>query len=193
MSVVSATLVTGLRGAGKTTAILHLVAQKPIGERWAVLVTEQGEASVESIAHEDVVVREIAGGCICCTANVNLRVALTRLLREVRPHRVLIELGGVDHVGAVVSTLRNPWLRGAMEVTAVVCVVDPSQFVALGPRAQDVYRVQLAHADVVVLNNRDDTTQQDLDTLRASIAAPRKIVETTRGNVPFALISATAA
>jgi G3E family GTPase len=31
-------LITGFLGSGKTTSILHLLAQKPADEKWAVLV-----------------------------------------------------------------------------------------------------------------------------------------------------------
>jgi G3E family GTPase len=36
-------IITGFLGVGKTTAILHLLANKPANERWAVLVNEFGE------------------------------------------------------------------------------------------------------------------------------------------------------
>lgn len=38
---------TGFLGAGKTTAILHLLANKPHGEKWAILVNEFGEVGID--------------------------------------------------------------------------------------------------------------------------------------------------
>ena len=40
-------IITGFLGAGKTSAILHLLRQKPADERWAVLVNEFGEIGVD--------------------------------------------------------------------------------------------------------------------------------------------------
>ena len=40
-------LISGFLGAGKTTAILHLLRQKPADERWAVLVNEFGEIGID--------------------------------------------------------------------------------------------------------------------------------------------------
>jgi len=79
---ISTTLITGFLGVGKTTAIRHLLANKPAGQRWAVLVNEFGEIGIDGAVLSDesgVTVREIAGGCICCSQGPTLRVALTRL------------------------------------------------------------------------------------------------------------------
>ncbi len=35
-------IITGFLGSGKTSAILHLLTQKPANERWAILVNEFG-------------------------------------------------------------------------------------------------------------------------------------------------------
>ena len=61
-------LITGFLGVGKTTAIRHLISQKPPDERWAVLVNEFGEvgidgAIIEAAGTDGVSVSEIAGGC----------------------------------------------------------------------------------------------------------------------------------
>ena len=42
-------LITGFLGSGKTTSILHLLAQKPADEKWAVLVNEFGEVGIDGI------------------------------------------------------------------------------------------------------------------------------------------------
>ncbi len=40
-------LLTGFLGSGKTTTLLHLLAHKPAGENWAVLVNEFGEIGID--------------------------------------------------------------------------------------------------------------------------------------------------
>ena len=42
-------LITGFLGAGKTTAILSLLSQRPSHERWAVLVNEYGMVSLDHV------------------------------------------------------------------------------------------------------------------------------------------------
>ena len=64
-------LITGFLGVGKTTAVLDLLKRKPASEKWAVLVNEYGQVSIdeafiegEAVA-EGVAVRSVAGGCFC--------------------------------------------------------------------------------------------------------------------------------
>src|ERR1700761_164144 len=93
-------LITGFLGVGKTTAIRHLIDQKPVGERWAVLVNEFGEvgidgAIIESAGGTDVAVSEIAGGCFCCSSEAPIEFSLMELIRQTSPNRVLIEPTGL--------------------------------------------------------------------------------------------------
>ena len=95
-------LVTGFLGAGKTTAIRHLLEHGRNGERWAVLVNEYGAVSVddaliEGSAPEGVTVKEVGGGCVCCASAPFLPVAIHFLLLEARPERLIIETTGLGH------------------------------------------------------------------------------------------------
>src|SRR5687768_4244623 len=128
-------LVTGFIGAGKTTVIQRLLAQRPAHERWAVLTNEFGAARLD--AGPDIAVREVPGGCVCCTAQVSMRVALTRLLREVRPDRLLIEPTSAGHPANVMRLLREPQLARALDLRATLCVVDPDQFARSEISARD--------------------------------------------------------
>ena len=90
-------IITGFLGVGKTTAITHLLKNKPEGERWAVLVNEFGEIGIDGslIAGNDseqsgVFIREVPGGCMCCTAGLPMQMALTMLLAKAKPDRLLI-------------------------------------------------------------------------------------------------------
>ncbi|MFO0103106.1 MAG: GTP-binding protein, partial [Betaproteobacteria bacterium] len=84
---VPVTVLTGFLGAGKTTLIRHLLSGRPANERWAVIVNEFGIVGIDGTAlaaarsgSTTVELREVAGGCICCAANVPLRVAITDVL-----------------------------------------------------------------------------------------------------------------
>ena len=71
---IPATVITGFLGAGKTSAIRHLLANAN-GKRLALVINEFGDLGVdgeilkgcgiEGCAEDDVL--ELANGCICCT------------------------------------------------------------------------------------------------------------------------------
>ncbi len=94
-------IITGFLGVGKTSAILNLMANKPENERWAVLVNEFGEIGVDGSLvqgqqseEQQVFIREVPGGCMCCAAGLPMQIALNQLLNEAKPDRLLIEPTG---------------------------------------------------------------------------------------------------
>jgi G3E family GTPase len=152
--------ITGLLGVGKTSAILNLLKRKPGSERWAVLVNEFGDIPIDQAAFEDteiegVHVREVAGGCLCCIAGVALQVALTILLRESRPDRLLIEMSGMGHPGGVLFSLREGSLSSALDLRATLCLVDPRDVDEPEIRNAQIFQDQVHLADVLVANKTD--------------------------------------
>lgn len=179
---VPTTVVTGFLGSGKTTAIRHLLSVKPPHEHWAVVVNEFGEigidAAVIAAAGGDVAVRDVAGGCICCTSAPLLRVAINRVLRERRPDRLLIEPTGLGHPARIVDSLRDAWMSKALDLKGVVCLVDPRQFAQQRYRDHDVYADQVMLADVLVANKCDLATVGQLEAFErdAGRMYPPKVV-----------------
>jgi G3E family GTPase len=148
---IPALLVIGATGAGKTTYLSRLLAARPPGGHWAVLINDFGAAKLESKA--GVLVREVAG-CICCSAQVSLRTAVVALLRE-RPARLLIEASAAAHPDAIVAVLREPGIASAVVLENTVCVVDPVQAIDVRYTALELYREQVKATDVVVLTKFD--------------------------------------
>ena len=184
---VPVSIVTGALGVGKTTALLDALARRPAGSRWAVLVNEFGEVGVDGpvLSAAGVAVREVAGGCVCCTAGLELGVAITRLLRDVRPDRLLIEPSGAARPSAVIDALRRPGLAEHIRRNATITLVDPARFA--GGRSNDTWDDQVAAADVLVANRADATSPGALDAFRrvaASLWPPKlAIAETSFGRL----------
>ena len=180
-------LITGFLGVGKTTALLNLLAQRPPGARWAVLVNEFGQVGIDgaTLMQAGVAVREVPGGCICCSAQLPLRVTLTRLLREVKPERLLIEPTGLGHPSGVIDVLRSEGLANAVELRNVICLVDPRQLNDPQYRNLETYQDQLALADVLAANKCDLATPEQLqafDTYAATCYPPKRwVAQVTHG------------
>jgi G3E family GTPase len=161
-------LITGFLGVGKTTAILDLLARRPAHAPWAVLVNEFGQVGIDgaTLTQDGVAVREVPGGCICCSAQLPLRVTLTRLLREVRPQRLLIEPTGIGHPAGVIDVLRSEGLANAVELRNVICLVDPRQLSDARYASLDTYRDQLSLADLLVANKSDLASAEQMQAFR---------------------------
>lgn len=150
-------LFTGFLGVGKTTALRHLIAHRPAHEHWALIVNEFGEVGIDGavLSGGDVPVAEIAGGCLCCVAGPQMTATVATLLRRARPDRLLIEASGLAHAAGVIDELRQPPLSEALEVGAVLTLVDPRQFTDPNYMRQPMYRDQITLADVLVANKTD--------------------------------------
>ncbi|GBF90583.1 hypothetical protein Rsub_03155 [Raphidocelis subcapitata] len=154
-------IVTGALGAGKTTALRHLIDGKPPGEVWAVLVNDFGACGVDGAAlgggggGGGVTIRQIAGGCMCCVTSGLLTPAIAQLVRQVKPDRLLIEPSGLGHPGGLIDVLRGPHLGSALELRAVICLVDLSRFDPEALQGMGVAADQIAIADVLVGSKAD--------------------------------------
>ena len=178
-------LITGFLGVGKTTATLDLLARRPAHAPWAVLVNEFGQVGIDgaTLMQDGVAVREVPGGCICCSAQLPLRVTLTRLLREVRPQRLLIEPTGIGHPAGVIDVLRSEGLANAVELRNVICLVDSRQLSDARYAGLDTYRDQLSLADVLVANKSDLASAEQMQAFSAFAAncyPPKRLVATVR-------------
>lgn len=150
-------LVTGFLGVGKTTAVRHLLAQRPAGARWAVLVNEFGEIGVDGALLDDtgVAVAEVPGGCVCCVSSQAFTVGLNRLIREQQPDRILIEPTGLGHPAQIIATLTGPFYHGVLEVRATVTLLDARQLASPRHREHPTWQDQVHLADVLVASKAD--------------------------------------
>lgn len=161
---VPTTVVSGFLGTGKTTAILSAFRHRPEGERWAVLVNEFGEVGLDGAVMQagGLAVKEIPGGCICCTAGVALRYGLVELLRTQEPDRVFIEPTGLADPAGVLDLLRQPGIRDHISPRATIGLVDPRHLGDPRYEEHEVWQSQLAMADVLVGTFASDCTSRQL-------------------------------
>lgn len=159
-------IICGFLGVGKTTAILHLLSQLAGREFAAVLVNERGEVGLDGaiLASESpgVKVREVAGGCICCTAGAALTSALGEIIERVRPDRIFIEPSGVAKPGEVRDILAGPDFAQALELMPLIGLVDPARFISGRAMEQPIYRDQVEASEVLMANRCDLCDHQAL-------------------------------
>ena len=155
-------IITGFLGVGKTSAIMNLLSSKPSAERWAILVNEFGEIGIDgslikgqSKEGEGIFVKEVPGGCMCCTAGLPMQVALAQLIRSARPDRLLIEPTGLGHPREVLETLRSSHFAETIDVQKIVTLIDARHLSDQRFATHQTYVQQLEIADVIIANKQD--------------------------------------
>lgn len=192
ITAVPTNIITGFLGVGKTTAISHLLNRKPRDQRWAILVNEFGEIGVDGSlfqgAHGEaggVFVKEVPGGCMCCTAGLPMQIALNQLLARARPDRLLIEPTGLGHPIEVLQTLSAEHYRNVLDIQRTVTLVDARKLADSRYTCHATFNQQIAMADLVVGNKQDLYGPGDEDRLRAYVreqgAAGTEVMFTRQG------------
>lgn len=181
-------IVGGFLGVGKTTALTALVGSRAGRERAAIVVNDFGEAAIDAIRLDaDAApgqVRNIAGGCVCCTAPEGLVRVLGELLDVTRPDRIYIEPSGLARPRDVVDMLTRGGLSARVDLRPIVVLVDPERH----DPSDALMREQWEGADVLVLNRTDLASAGALARVREAVAGTwppfLRVVETTHGALP---------
>lgn len=163
--------IAGFLGSGKTTLLLHIARRMTeSGLRLAVVENEIGEIGVDgaSIRERDVPVRELFGGCICCTLQSGLVQTLLAVKSDYSPDWVLLEPTGLAVPQDIVKLVREH-LEEA-EVLRAVTLVDAARWPMLIEVIEPLVTAQLAAAHVVAVNKVDAVTEAELRAVEEDVA-----------------------
>lgn len=181
-------LIAGPLGAGKTSLIRNLLAQRPAHERWAVLINEFGliglDAALLQTDDAGISMAEVAGGCLCCVNGVPFQVGLSRLLRKAKADRLLIEPSGLGHPLQLLEQLRAPPWCGVLAVQAPVLVLD-AMALADGQPLPESQQASLAAAGLILLNKAEGLGAADKARIQA-LLPERPLCWTRQAQLPFA-------
>lgn len=150
-------VITGFLGAGKTSLISALLAQKPPDERWAIVVNEFGQIGIDQVAWSGsgVMIKEVPGGCICCTQNLPLQIALGQIISQSGAQRLLIEPTGLGHPAELLQMLREPHWQATLAPAATLCAIDARQLEDARVTSNETFQAQVAAADLLVFTKAD--------------------------------------
>ena len=181
---VKTNIITGFLGAGKSTNILNVLSQKPEKERWALLVNEFGEVGIDGTmlsqsGSPNIFVREVPGGCMCCSSGIPLHMALNMLLARAKPDRLIIEPSGLGHPRELIEALTDQHYSSLLSLGATVTLIDARKISDSSYTKNPIFKQQVEVADVVFASKSDlyegneiDQLKKYLDSLRL-VRAPR--------------------
>lgn len=157
-------LICGPLGAGKTSLIRSLLAQKPAAERWAVLINEFGQIGLDAALlttdEAGISLAEVAGGCLCCVNGVPFQVGLNRLLHKAKPDRLFIEPSGLGHPAELLAQLGAPPWQAVLALQPPLTVLDAAALSRDEPLPPSVQQM-LQSSGLLVLNKSAELVQAD--------------------------------
>jgi len=197
-------VITGFLGVGKTSAILHLLNQKPSHERWAILVNEFGEIGVDgsllegqSSSQEGIFIREVPGGCMCCASGLPMQIALNQLLARARPDRLIIEPTGLGHPKEVLQVLSSEYYKDILSLQKTLTLVDARKLSDPRYINHETYNQQIKVADTIVGNKLDLYEDEDIAILNAFVKKQGQphanLLLTQYGEIPFSALEGSIA
>jgi G3E family GTPase len=187
-------VLSGFLGAGKTTAIKDLLGRRADRERIAVVVNEFGTLGVDGALLSDCascILREVPGGCVCCTAMADLEASLEEVSDLVAPTRFVLEPTGLARPSELVDLLRGPRWATRFDVRPVITLLDPQQDLPKAYAESGLFRDQVDTGDVLVVNRCDLASEEEIlrveEFARALVPAKLLVVRASHGVLPDAV------
>lgn len=157
-------ILSGFLGSGKTTLLKELLTyEKEAGRKVAVLMNEFGSISIDSNeVDKDIPLKELLGGCVCCTIQDKLEAQLQTLLIEENPDAIYLETTGAAHPVETIDTILSPLLAHKLQLKGIITVVDGLQWLnrqEFSPVIQQLLLEQVRHANLLVVNKQDKLSE----------------------------------
>ncbi|MFM9328392.1 CobW family GTP-binding protein [Paenibacillus mesotrionivorans] len=177
-------ILAGFLGSGKTTLLSRIIRSlQEKGQKPAVVMNELGEVNLDGVAVGlEVPMAELLDGCICCTVQGDLGIAVQQLIRDEAPDAIFIEATGVANPMEILDGVTEASLYTRMELKGVITVADAAMLVDETAKASGkTYRLleeQSRCASLIVLNKTDLVDEPVLVSLE----------ETLRGWNPHGLL-----
>jgi G3E family GTPase len=189
-------ILAGFLGSGKTTLLKRLLSdERGLNRKTAVIMNELGQVSIDSGAvEEDVTLKELLGGCICCSMQDKLESQLQELLFNEQPDVIYIEATGAAHPVEILDACLSPLFADRMIIKGIITTVDPLRWInreKLNPSLQQLILEQVRYADLILVNRMDELSGEKQARLTYEIQAinPKSpCLLTSHSKVPLDII-----
>ena len=155
---------SGFLGAGKTTLIKKMIAEGYKGQKLVLIENEFGEIGIDGGFLQDsgINITEMNSGCICCSLVGDFGKALTKVINEYHPDRIIIEPSGVGKLSDVIGAV-NKVTGPDVTLGYTVAVVDAGKVKVYMKNFGEFYNNQVETASTIILSRTDSIPQAKLD------------------------------
>lgn len=157
-------IISGFLGAGKTTLIKKLIKEQLYKEKVAIIENEYGEVGIDGnlLKVENIEVKEITSGCICCTITGDFKKAILEIIKEYRPERIIIEPSGVAKLSQIIASINNNSEVKGARINMKIAVVDIQNLDAYIKNFGEFYINQIVNAKTIILSRTQYSNTKEL-------------------------------
>ncbi len=159
---------SGFLGAGKTTLIKKMIQEAYAGQKLVLIENEFGEIGIDGGFLQDagINITEMNSGCICCSLVGDFGKALTQVIEQYHPDRIVIEPSGVGKLSDVIGAVEKV-TNDEVTLGYTVAVVHAGKVKVMMKNVGEFYNNQIETASTIVLSRTDAISQEKLDTAMA--------------------------
>ncbi len=163
---------SGFLGAGKTTLIKKMIQEAYKGQKLVLIENEFGEIGIDGgfLQEAGINITEMNSGCICCSLVGDFGKALTQVIAQYDPDRIVIEPSGVGKLSDVIAAVEKV-TNDSVTLGYTVAVADAGKVKVYMKNFGEFYNNQIETASTIILSRTDSAPQAKLD---ASVALIRE-------------------
>lgn len=166
-------IISGFLGAGKTTFIRNVIPF--MKGKIALIENEYSDVSIDSelFIKEELVIKEIFSGCICCSLIKDFRTTIDELTSNYDLEHIFIEPSGVGCLSDIVAVCEDISKTSSktIEIQSVVTLVDASSFEDYIDSFGEFYINQIENAKAIIITHIEDVNESALEKITDEIKA----------------------
>ena len=154
---------SGFLGAGKTTLIKKLIKEGYKDEQLVLIENEFGEIGIDGgfLKEAGIQINEMNSGCICCSLVGDFKEALTKVLDQYHPDRILIEPSGVGKLSDVINAVKSV-ASDDVVLNSFITVADASKVKSYMKNFGEFYNNQIEFASTIILSRTQNVSDEKL-------------------------------
>ncbi len=157
-------IISGFLGAGKTTLIKKLIKEAYAGEKVVLIENEFGEIGIDSgfLADAGVTVNEMNSGCICCSLVGDFGKALSQVIEDYSPERIIIEPSGVGKLSDIIRAVEGLHDERLL-LNSYAAVVDAKKCRMYMKNFGEFFNDQIESAGAIIFSHTAGLSQKKID------------------------------
>ena len=155
-------IISGFLGAGKTTFINKYISGNK--SKTVIIENEFGKIGLDKkLIQENIPVREINSGCICCSLVTDFRESIREIINEFSPERIIIEPSGVAQLSDILKVCNFFNREYGIEISDKIVIVDIESFEDCLEDFGNFYVDQIENASVIMFSNIEEVKSDDIE------------------------------